>query len=565
MTKRINPFIYESAGSLDEDSLIAYYIDDYNFARVIRSKRNVFLVGERGAGKSMALRYNSFTTQLRRAQKEKVQPDYSFVGVFIPCNTMLTHKQEYKLLDDFRAAAVSEHYLVLQIAFELVGTLADAAVVIPNEHQLRADFEFITGFDLPEGGFYRSVQLLCQRENRFAQKALNTLSGDFYDRSVSFASFLMPLLRLLQQLPMLAQSHFMLMIDDAQYLNEYQIRALNSWIAYREHGIFSFKVTTTKVDRPSRTTGTGGSLLEGHDFITIDMERPLHFEESDYGRFARRVIETRLERIGITAPPEQFFPPHPEFEEDLAVAEEVVRAQAEEKYPDGDSKKIRDYIYRYKRAEYFRTRNVRANRPVYAGFTTIVYLSTGVVRNLLEPCWWMYDEALSGLGEGDAEVRAIAPTIQSARIHERSGVAWEKLRELDNTVEGCSRDMGQKVYALFDHLATYFHHRLMNHRSEPAAISFSISERDSPAMEKLEPLLSIAQKAQMLYTREGPAKDDSRRETYYVPNRMLWPKRGLDPHGQHARASIRSSVLLAAAEGRPIPVDQPDLDQGALF
>jgi hypothetical protein len=182
----------------------------------------------------------------------------------------------------------------------------------------------------------------------------------------------------------------------------------------------------------------------------------------------------------------------------------------------------------------------------------------------------MYDEALSALGpeNRDGTVTQISPAIQSARIHERSGVAWEKLRDLADTVEGCSREMGEKVYALFDNLAAYFHDRLMNHKSEPAAISFSISERDRESMEKLEPLLIIAQKAQMLYTREGPAKDEGRREQYYVPNRMLWPKRGLDPHGQHARASIRAAVLLAAADGKTIPTDgssEREENQAELF
>jgi hypothetical protein len=354
MSTRINPFIYESAGGMDQESLLAYYIDDYNFARVIQSKRNVFLVGERGAGKSMALLYNSFPLQLLRARRDSVAADYALIGVFVPCNTMLTHKQEYRLLEPFRSAVVSEHYLVLQIAFELAKTLsADSRLSIPNDAKLKTEFAFMTGFDLPEGSFLETIQLLCQRENREAQRALNNVDGEFYNRAVSFASFLMPLLRTLQKVPALVSSHFMLMIDDAQYLNEYQIRALNSWIAYREHGLFSFKVTTTKVDRPPRTTGTGGSLLEGHDFITIDMEKPLHFEESDFGKFARRVIETRLQRVGVTVSPDAFFPEHPDFEKDILAAAEIARTRAAAKYPDGKPKQITDYVYKYTRSEYF--------------------------------------------------------------------------------------------------------------------------------------------------------------------------------------------------------------------
>ena len=73
-------------------------------------------------------------------------------------------------------------------------------------------------------------------------------------------------------------------------------------------------------------------------------------------------------------------------------------------------------------------------------------------------------------------------------------------------------------------------------------------------MAALTPLLNIAQRAQLLYVREGPAKTLGRREPYYVPNRILWPSRGMDPHGQHARASIKAIHILKAGEGKAIPV-----------
>jgi hypothetical protein len=89
-------------------------------------------------------------------------------------------------------------------------------------------------------------------------------------------------------------------------------------------------------------------------------------------------------------------------------------------------------------------------------------------------------------------------------------------------------------------------------------------------MARLEPILRILQQAQLLYIRSGPAKDKGKRELYYVPNRMLWPERGLDPHGQHARVSLSATDLWAAAdENRPIllreDTAQPHDQQRELF
>ena len=68
-------------------------------------------------------------------------------------------------------------------------------------------------------------------------------------------------------------------------------------------------------------------------------------------------------------------------------------------------------------------------------------------------------------------------------------------------------------------------------------------------MKQLGRLIEILRKAQLIYIRSGPAKEEGQRETYYVPNRMLWPIRALDPHGQHARVSIQARALWKAAEG----------------
>ncbi len=123
-------------------------------------------------------------------------------------------------------------------------------------------------------------------------------------------------------------------------------------------------------------------------------------------------------------------------------------------------------------------------------------------------------------------------------------------------------------------MAILFRERLHEHESEPRAIVFTISEGDFEHRHELEELLRIARKAQILYTRSGSAKDQGRREVYYVPNRILWPVRGLDPHGQHARVSIKARHLWAAAANNvKIPMDkaeetgdreQIDL-QGVLF
>ncbi len=557
MEEHANPFQFWAANDLSPEKVLEYYVEDFNYSRFIDSTRNLFIRGERGSGKTMTLLYHALATRRCKAKNENRECSLDMVGIYVPCNTPLMHRTEHELLNAFRARVLSEHVLVLGIVHWLAKALDDNSDLIgPVDATTMANYlTDALGRKLPVSeSFFRQVLLFARAEIRNTQKAINRADSDtFYENALSFGTLLMPLFEVLQEIDALSDSHFLLMIDDAHDLNEHQIQVLNSWIAYRDHGLFSFKVATVRVDSPPLMTATGGSILEGHDFIVVDMEKPIHNAGSDFGRLASRIVSRRLQRIGYKQTPEDFFPVHASVTAGLNDAEELARQEARAKYPNGTSKQISDYVYKYRRAIYFRRRH-KANLPVYSGFKTIVYLSTGVVRNLLEPCYWMYDKAVSAntgrIGTGDA-LQCISPRVQNEVIVDQSRKAWERIRYgLDKIVVGCGDEDARKIERLFEQLAQLFRARLFDKGAEPRATSFSISGREQePYGTELDRLLKIARRAALLYDREGSAKDHGSREYYYVPNRILWPVRGLDVQGQHARVQLPAARLLAAAKG----------------
>lgn len=556
-----NPFEYEGANNLSEDDIIDFYIEDYNFSRFIQSTRNVILIGERGSGKTMTLLYNSFKIQYKKSILQQKTPSFEKIGIHIPCNTPLFHKKEYLLLDnDFKKSVICEHYLVLSIIYALAETLADIKEIKQEtkkiETQLFEEIEYILGIQLnKQFDFFSSIQKFAYKEIIDTQKQINTYGTEaFYENALSFSSIVMPLLSTIKNIRLLENSHFLLMIDDAHDMNLYQIRTLNSWIAYRDHSNFSFKVATAKVNRPELITSTGGSILEGHDFISVDMEKSFQNENSDFYKMAREIIERRLTNININIPVEEFFPVNIAFAEDLKQSKEKALQDAHNKYPNGTQKQINDYVYKYERVEYFRQRASKANLPPYSGFETITDISTGVIRNLLDPCFWMYDYEIS---QRNCEIiKSIPPSTQNHIIIDRSKKLWEILQNgLNKIVEDCSEEQAKQIYQLFDNLILLFKKRLLEHKSEPRAIVFTISQKETHISfyTKVIELLNIARRAQFLYTRVGSAKELGKQEIYYVPNRLLFPSRGLDPHGQYSRVSIKATDLLNAAE-RNIPI-----------
>lgn len=580
-----NPFEYEAANKFSAEQILDFYIEDYNYSRFIYSRRNIFLVGERGTGKTMTLLYNSFSVQQINSAKSGEDLSTDLICVYVPCNTSLTHRTEYQLLEDFQAAVVSEHFLVLSMMYAIVDTLSNISDLLDSVDvaKLTQDLEFVLDMELPtDRPLFEGLKLVFQREVTRAQKAINAKGADaFYESAISFSAGVLPLITHLRKIDKLNNSHFALMLDDAHDLNTHQIKALNSWIAYRDNTIFSFKIATTKVDQPTFRTSSGGRILEGHDFTMVDMEQPYQNKYSAFGKLVREIVKRRLEKIDVSESPDDFFPVNPQFEKDVETHKEKVKQEAEEKFPGGTDKQKADYVYKYARASYFRHRlSSTANLPPYSGFDTIVHISTGVIRNLLEPCYWMYDRVLSekhATGETALTVDKIPNAIQTEIILERSKQKWEWVRDrLDKTIEGCSQKEALQVYKLFDNLAIHFRERLVHHKSEPRAIAFTISDVEYEHYHDLIELLTIARKAQILYVYTSSAKDLGKRETYYVPNRILWPDRGLDPHGQHARVSLKARNLwAAAADNKKIPlVSEPKShepskpqhgEQGRLF
>jgi len=147
-----NPFEHDAASNLSESLILDIFIEDHNFSRFINSKRNVFLLGDRGSGKSMTLLYNSFKIRKLQSEKNNDSIPLDFVGVYVPCNTPLIHKKEYSLLGKkHHASVISEHIFSLTIAFWLTDTIFN----IPGLHDqtdnenFKNEIEFILGEKLP--------------------------------------------------------------------------------------------------------------------------------------------------------------------------------------------------------------------------------------------------------------------------------------------------------------------------------------------------------------------------------------------------------------------------------
>lgn len=575
--KVVNPFVFSGASNLSDEQILALFIHDYNYSRFIESKRNFFFWGERGAGKTMTLLYNKLVMQKRVKEciLEKVNVEY--VPVYVSCITPLVFKREYLLLENsFQASVISEHYLALSMALALVDSLIEIPELLTtiSEEELTLELSYLFDSELPQmGNILKSIKLFLRKQFIKTQREINLPESDsFYHDTYTFSSLLMPLMEMFSSMKLMSDIHFVFLMDDAHDLNLSQRAALNGWIAYRDNSLFSFKVSAAKMTEYDFTTTSGGAILQGHDYSTVNMEQAFQNNDSSYSKMAKKIISKRLEIAGFSGSflPDDFFPENEKMKIDIADCRETARESAIEKYGIDEAKSIKDYVYKYGRAIYFRSRPSKSNRVTYSGLETIIHLSSGVIRNLLEPCHVMYDDMMSELGEG-GEVSCISAKVQAEVISRLSDGYWSRLRNgVDKELSECSRKQANQVLNLFNALSELFRLRLLDPDcSEPRAIAFSISAKTDELMAELAPIIALSRSSQLLYIRSGTAKDKGAKEDYYVPNRMLWPARGLDPVGQHARVSIKASKLVKALTTGKIDYqlqgDLKSINQGDMF
>ena len=169
MQQNANPFQFGAANDFSADKVLEYYIEDFNYSRFIHSPRNVFILGERGSGKTMTLLYHALATQRRKAELDSRPCSLEKIGIYIPCNTPLMHRTEHELLGRFKASVLSEHLLVLGVAHWLVKALHDNCDLLGelDSDRLSEDLGDAVGKNLPAGNsFFHRVLRFARQENQ---------------------------------------------------------------------------------------------------------------------------------------------------------------------------------------------------------------------------------------------------------------------------------------------------------------------------------------------------------------------------------------------------------------
>jgi len=596
-----NPFGVRNPEQLDHKYIARHFVDIYTDLPSIREQNNTFISGARGTGKSMLLRSLEPGVQVSSGKAANLL-ELKFLGVHVPLKKAEFAPPEFRKLKGYAAVAIGEHLLSQQVMYRIIEFL----ISLDDQLSVASKSSFISAFqeytELSGGDIsklskaadqwtLKTIASHVEREiiavRQYYNRAVMNSETPDYDGALSgFLDYIVPLCRILAGLREFDKPNVFLMIDDADNLPLSLQRVLNTWVSTRSTDSVCLKISTQLGYGTYRTLD--GRIIESpHDFSDVNISTLYTNDTNKYFKKIEQIAMRRLQLAGISVPLDEFFPKDLEQVKKLEEVKEEIRADFKSgntgKY--GGATKVSDAITRFA-VPILMSRMAGGARSShtysYAGFESLVNLSSGVIRWFLDPASRMFDEMASL--QADGEITHVTIGVQDKVIRDWSEEFVPKLAsgssEAGSLVPTLDEDSSLHAWGheehqiddlrtLLDSLGEWFRYRLLAEgHGERRVFSFVLSGLPT---ERLNGILGLAvRRGYLQLTSSAPKERVGQRRPRYILARRLGPHYKLDISGYAAHPSVTARDLelamsspkkfIAARESHAAETDQLSID-----
>ena len=267
----------------------------FNRLDLYTARKPRFIIGGRGCGKTMLLRYLSHESAFSPKRSKIPDEALRHIGLFWRADTQFSTMMTKRGIPDDVWVSAFSHMAALILGIELIRSLQSigqsACPLISEDDVAKLDFGRLHAFD-PELPSTSDKLIITLEQNlwTFQSWVSNVRSGvpPYFLPGERFVRALIEIIG--QQLPAIAQSTFFVYLDEYENLAEYQQRIINSWLKHSEHPLI-FNVAMKRNAFKVRQTLGPESLSDIHDYRTHDLE--LYLAE-EFDVFAAEVLFLNL-------------------------------------------------------------------------------------------------------------------------------------------------------------------------------------------------------------------------------------------------------------------------------
>lgn len=556
-----NPFSDLSANGMEADAVHTLFVDQANSVAGLSHHRDAIVEGQRGTGKTMLLRYFSLEVQASIAKsvsgaalRKHIHTKKLPFGIYCCISKAGLNRSDLDAItDNNRREAVFIHRFVLFVICRLMVCLGILERGL-SERAETADLQryMLRLFRLTRPPATESMAEFCLRiveEANFLissvdEHVMSMLPGyqpTPFNPWLTIQNGLSPLLEKIKTVYDL-NSPFFLLIDDFDVLNAEQQSALFKAAAVRDNSLICYKFGVMEKGQKTFLAGLDRTYRVGADYDLIKLNWVDHGLTEDtgggtYSKLAEEVCKKRMRRANwpVELNLKSLFNEWESGEKTKL----IVKINAENEYNSLPKKdrplSFKSYWDKQGNAKFLRHLKANKTEYRYAGYRTIIELSSGIFRQLLEVCSKITDNAFA-TGWSPANVTKNKATMIGARCQSSAIKAWSKdmFRSLGETgdISAISKTSHEitnlHLINLADGLSKFFANRLFSDSRDPEVIAIAVRdtiEKDS----FVRALLDLAVRESVLQRRDldYSNKSGGTKLPTYLLNRRLAPYAGI--------------------------------------
>lgn len=558
-----NPFAVQTPESMPADEVLSLFVEELTDYPHILDQSHSIIFGPRGAGKSMIFRFMEPDCQTKYKSCEFRQLD--FFGVYIPVKDASLDVSELERFEKakFSPHVINEHLLVAHVASRLFKSLeekvhlnksADADIsafcrddLLPRlkrsgVDEALLDSEVSSSSNVEFSVLRRFFDVVFEDAIAYINRSGFLANPEPYTGALlGYGAFLKPVLMALSKLEFMPDGPIYLLFDDADNLNRIQTEILNSWIASRTTGQFCIKASAETLKYKTLKTTSGRRIEVPHDFQEIKIEDIYTSKFDTYKDRIKQIVEKRLRANGLSKTAAEFFPSNPEQDKKIAA---ISKGYSSKSDLEARGFRASDDAVRYSRPDYIRSlkgASKSGSTYSYAGFDQLVHVSSGVIRNFLDPASDMFSEMVSVNSGG--KVEQITHQVQDRVVKSRA----KKMLVTDfsdmKSSQDDSNEVVKKLNNLVGALGGMFYEILVSESAERRV--FSVAFSNGPDDEVQEVLDLGVGKGYFHQSSIGNKKGNGR-VPMYILSRRLAPAFTLDPTSFAGYKFVTNDKILAA-------------------
>ena len=259
------------------------------------------IIGGRGCGKTMLLRYLSHKSTFSPSRQQIPDDALSHIGLYWRADTQFGYVMQHRNLKDDTWAAAFRHWVAIVVGAEVLRSLesvaASSMAIVNKEHLTSINFRRLRPYslDLPEQ-FHDLLEFLEDRLAEF-EAWVNDVRSVPQPRFLPGDAFVKRMIQLIRdQVVELRDAVFFVYIDEYENLTTYQQRIINTWLKHSEPPLV-FNLAMKRNGFKTRATVGVEALSRIHDYRDIDLEA---FDlDSEFQVFAAEILLLRLKLANI--------------------------------------------------------------------------------------------------------------------------------------------------------------------------------------------------------------------------------------------------------------------------